>query len=120
MEQLNLNIVEPGQKINVHEGIGFNGKNRLSIKGGSAARMNLQREDEYIILATLGSDIYIAKKEPGDNHFGFLARRQKTGRSYAITTKDLREKVGFAKGTYRLGESFAQSGLLWFKLEKVN
>ena len=120
MENLNLNIIEPNQKINVHEGISFNGKNRLSIKGGSAARMNLHREEEYIILATLGSDIYMARKEPGDNHFGFLARRQKTGKSYAITTKDLRKKVGFLKGTYRLGESFTQNGMWWFKFEKVN
>jgi hypothetical protein len=117
--QVTLEIIEPNRISNGNQ-IYFDGKNNLKLMDVVIERLQLTKSDEYVLLAKLGEDIYIAKKTPGSNVFGWHARnKNKTKPIYYITGVDLKTKLGFVRGLYRLDTSFEQQGFLWFKIVRV-
>ena len=117
--QLNLNIIEPSHCKSIGE-IYFNGTHTLTLKQNAIARLQLVKDDEYLLFSKIGEDVYIARKTEGSNVFGWHTRnRNKNKPTYYITSKDLKIKLELTRHNYTLGASFEQQGFLWFKLLKI-
>jgi len=108
--EMKLNIIEPKPGKSHDEDSVSISKSTITIGVGAASKMDLKIGD-YLLIATLGAQVYFAKKDANIPVSGVLISRYKNQKRVVTSNKEVQKKY---PGVYKVGDFVIQ------KLTDVN